>query len=90
MSSPESTVFVVDDELSVRQSLSRLLRATGLNVMAFDTIKVHRSRVMEKVKAASLAELVRIAQRAGIEPLYRESLCAKWTWTYSIQLMGLA
>jgi len=33
------------------------------------TIKVHRSRVMEKVKAASLAELVRIAQRAGIQPL---------------------
>jgi FixJ family two-component response regulator len=37
MSSPEATVFVVDDELSVRQSLSRLLRATGLNVTAFDT-----------------------------------------------------
>ena len=37
MSSPEATVFVVDDELSVRQSLSRLLRATGLNVTTFDT-----------------------------------------------------
>ncbi|MBV8100420.1 MAG: response regulator transcription factor [Verrucomicrobia bacterium] len=33
------------------------------------TVKVHRARVMEKVKAASLAELVRIAQRAGIQPL---------------------
>jgi FixJ family two-component response regulator len=33
------------------------------------TIKVHRARVMEKLNAASLAELVRIAQRAGIEPL---------------------
>ena len=30
------------------------------------TVKVHRARVMEKVKAASLAELVRMAQRAGI------------------------
>jgi FixJ family two-component response regulator len=33
------------------------------------TIKVHRARVMEKVQAASLAELVRLAQRAGIQPL---------------------
>jgi FixJ family two-component response regulator len=30
------------------------------------TIKVHRHRVMEKMGAASLAELVRIAERAGI------------------------
>jgi FixJ family two-component response regulator len=33
------------------------------------TIKVHRARVMEKVQAGSLAELVRLAQRAGILPL---------------------
>jgi FixJ family two-component response regulator len=32
------------------------------------TVKVHRARVMEKVRATSLAELVRIAQRAGIQP----------------------
>ena len=30
------------------------------------TIKVHRARVMEKMRAESLAELVRIAERAGI------------------------
>jgi FixJ family two-component response regulator len=30
------------------------------------TVKVHRARVMEKMKAQSLAELVRIAERAGI------------------------
>lgn len=35
MSSSAATVFVVDDELSVRQSLSRLLRAAGLNVVTF-------------------------------------------------------
>jgi FixJ family two-component response regulator len=33
------------------------------------TIKVHRARVMEKVKVGSMAELVRLAQRAGIQPL---------------------
>ncbi len=32
------------------------------------TIKVHRARVMEKMAAASLAELVRLAQLAGVPP----------------------
>ena len=31
------------------------------------TIKVHRARVMEKMKVGSVAELVRLAQRAGID-----------------------
>ena len=30
------------------------------------TVKVHRARVMEKMRASSLAELVRLADRAGI------------------------
>jgi FixJ family two-component response regulator len=33
------------------------------------TIKVHRARVMQKVEVRSLAELVRLAQRVGIQPL---------------------
>ena len=32
------------------------------------TIKVHRGRVMAKLEAASVADLVRLAQRAGIRP----------------------
>ncbi len=32
------------------------------------TIKVHRGRVMEKLQAASLAELVRLAEKGGIAP----------------------
>ena len=32
------------------------------------TIKVHRARVMKKVGVQSLAELVRLAERAGIDP----------------------
>jgi FixJ family two-component response regulator len=30
------------------------------------TIKVHRARVMEKMKVQSVAELVRLAERAGV------------------------
>jgi FixJ family two-component response regulator len=33
------------------------------------TVKVHRARMMEKVGVGSLAELVRLAQRAGILPM---------------------
>ncbi|WP_163340544.1 response regulator transcription factor [Desulfopila sp. IMCC35008] len=32
------------------------------------TIRVHRSRMMQKLKASSVAELVRLAQKAGISP----------------------
>lgn len=32
------------------------------------TIKVHRARVMEKLKVTSLAEMVRLAERAGVRP----------------------
>lgn len=33
-----------------------------------DTVKVHRRRVMRKMEAASLAELVRLSESAGIKP----------------------
>ncbi len=33
------------------------------------TIKQHRARIMDKMRAESLAELVRMAQRLGIEPV---------------------
>jgi RNA polymerase sigma factor (sigma-70 family) len=38
------------------------------------TIKVHRARVMAKMNAQSLVDLVRIAERAGIKPASRHSI----------------
>jgi FixJ family two-component response regulator len=35
------------------------------------TVKVHRARVMEKMEADSLAQLVRMAQRLGVQRLCR-------------------
>jgi FixJ family two-component response regulator len=34
--------------------------------MAEKTVKVHRGRVMQKLGVTSVAELVRLAQRAGV------------------------
>ncbi|MFC1764441.1 response regulator transcription factor [Planctomycetota bacterium] len=37
--------------------------------IAEKTVKVHRGRVMEKMAADSVADLVRLAEKAGIEPV---------------------
>jgi FixJ family two-component response regulator len=36
--------------------------------IAEDTVKIHRKRVMTKMKAGSVAELVRLTEKAGVEP----------------------
>lgn len=36
--------------------------------IAEKTIKIHRSRIMEKLRVASVADLVRLAEKAGIKP----------------------
>ena len=45
------------------------------------TVKVHRARIMEKMKVRSLAELVRLAERAGIKFLaMKASVALPWLW----------
>jgi FixJ family two-component response regulator len=41
--------------------------------MGEKTVKVHRARVMRKMRADSLADLVRLADRAGVVPPRREA-----------------
>ncbi|MCK4814711.1 hypothetical protein KA005_02985 [bacterium] len=36
--------------------------------MSENTVKTHRARVMKKMQAESLADLVRMAEKAGIGP----------------------
>ena len=36
--------------------------------IAEKTVKVHRGRIMEKLRAGSVAELVRLPEKVGIEP----------------------
>ncbi|HXT54248.1 MAG TPA: LuxR C-terminal-related transcriptional regulator, partial [Candidatus Eisenbacteria bacterium] len=55
-----------------REVMSLVVRGLLNKQIAFElgtvekTVKVHRARVMEKMKVQSLAELVRIAERAGV------------------------
>jgi FixJ family two-component response regulator len=64
------------DTLTPRESEVFRLVATGMlnKQVAFDlgitekTIKVHRGRVIEKMGAKSLADLVRMAEKLGIRP----------------------
>ena len=62
------------EELTPREREVMALVARGMpnKLIAFElgiaekTIKVHRARVMKKMQAGSLAELVRLAERVGI------------------------
>jgi FixJ family two-component response regulator len=62
-----------------RQVLSYVIGGKLNKQIAFEldiserTVKAHRSQVMEKMKIESLAELVRIAGRLGIQPTGLES-----------------
>jgi len=64
------------DRLTPREREVLALVAAGLlNKLVADrlgiaekTVKIHRGRVMEKMRAASVADLVRISERLGLQP----------------------
>jgi len=53
------------DHLVAGQSNKEVGRALGISPR---TVEIHRARLMEKMRADSLADLVRMALHAGIEP----------------------
>jgi two-component system response regulator FixJ len=57
-----------------REVLDGLVAGLPNKAIAFDlsisprTVEIHRARLMDKMQARSLSELVRLALAAGIEP----------------------
>jgi len=57
-----------------REVLDGLVEGLPNKTIAYDlkisprTVEIHRARVMDKMQARSLSELVRLALAAGIEP----------------------
>ena len=85
MSSSAATVFLVDDELSVRQSLSHLLRAAGFNVAAF----VSAQEFLDHYDASSPGCLILDLSMPGLNGLeLQEALAAKGSTLPIVFLTG--
>jgi FixJ family two-component response regulator len=85
MSSSQATVFVVDDELSVRQSLARLLRALGLNVATFASAKAFLESYDPNVPGCLVLDLA-MPDFSGLQ--LQEALAAKGSSLPIIFLTG--
>ena len=63
-----------DVELREREVLTHVIAGKRNKVIAAEigttekTVKVHRGRIMEKMKVRSVADLVRAADKLGIKP----------------------
>jgi two-component system response regulator FixJ len=72
-SSEEATLRVAALSARERQVLERLVAGKPNKVIAYElsisprTVEIHRSNVMDKMRAKSLSELVRLALAAGVE-----------------------
>ncbi|MCP4714172.1 MAG: response regulator transcription factor [Deltaproteobacteria bacterium] len=64
-----ATLTPREHEVFVLVAAGMLNRQIALELGASEkTIKVHRARVMQKMSAESLADLVRLAEKAGVNP----------------------
>ena len=71
MSDPTSTVFLVDDDDSVRRALARLLRASGHQVTAFKTAQEFRDANVEGAGPACIVLDLQMPGLSGLD-LQRE------------------
>ncbi len=63
-----------EHEILVLVTTGMLNKCIAQNLkMSENTVKTHRARIMRKMEVDFLAELVRVTQRAGIEPSYGNS-----------------
>lgn len=66
MSSPNATIFVVDDDTSVRTALKRLIRSLGFVVEAFDSAQAFLDREYHDGPACLILD-IRMPGTSGIE-----------------------
>ena len=77
MSPANGLVFVVDDDLSVREALSSLIRSVGLQVETFDSADAFRARLLQAIDSATCLVLdVRMPGTSGLD-LQRELVAAR-------------
>ena len=62
---PEDFIVFIVDNVRRREALSELLASRGTRHQRV-TLQIHRSKIMQKMEAASLADLVRIAEKLQI------------------------
>lgn len=66
MSSPDATIYVVDDDTSVRNSLNRLIKSLGFTVETFDSAKAFLEREIYDGPACLILD-IRMPGTSGIE-----------------------
>jgi FixJ family two-component response regulator len=73
LSSESGTVFIVDDDASFLKSVSRLLQATGYNVLTFDSANKFLDQLVPEISGCVLADL----QMPGMNGLELQEALAK-------------
>ncbi len=67
---PEQTVYVIDDDEAVRQSLEFLLKTAGITVLGFESAKVFLEQ-LPHIKSGCIITDVRMPEISGIDVLRR-------------------
>ena len=67
---PEQTVYVIDDDEAVRQSLEFLLKTVGIKVFGFESAKVFLEK-LPHIKSGCIITDVRMPEITGIDLLRR-------------------